>query len=382
VPQLITILPVSGGVGETINITGTGFSSVAANNVVKFNNVTATVNSVSFSLGLMMLSTTVPAGATTGQLTIQVNGGTVINSGDFQVLSGTWTSKAIFPGSTRMGAVGFSIGNKGYIGTGRDASNVPVKEFWEFDPATNTWSQKANFAGTARWNAVGFGIGSKGYIGTGDDGTATGSNIRNDFWEYDPATNVWTERANFGGSARMNATGFAIGTKGYIGTGITSLTLFTRVNDFWEYDPGANAWTQRANVGPTGRGSAKGFAIGTKGYIVGGEQSLERQDTWEYNPTNNTWTQRASHPTTVGNSSIRSSSAVGFAIGAKGYICTGDTGRTCIEYDPSTNQWKQVASLVGDGRNSAVGFSIGSKGYLGLGGFTSVRFNSFHEFTP
>ena len=33
--------------------------------------------------------------------------------------------------------------------------------------AADTWTQKADFGGTARDSAVGFSIGSKGYIGTG-----------------------------------------------------------------------------------------------------------------------------------------------------------------------------------------------------------------------
>src|SRR5687768_11906654 len=76
-----------------------------------------------------------------------------------------------------------------------------------------TWTQMANFGGTARWRAVGFSIGTKGYIGTGNDGVD-----KNDFWEWDQATNVWTQKANFTGTARSGAVGFSIGTKGYIGT--------------------------------------------------------------------------------------------------------------------------------------------------------------------
>ena len=44
------------------------------------------------------------------------------------------------------------------------------KDFWEYDPAANIWTQKADFGGTEREYAVGFSIGSKGYIGTGYDG--------------------------------------------------------------------------------------------------------------------------------------------------------------------------------------------------------------------
>ena len=74
--------------------------------------------------------------------------------------------------------MGFSIGNKGYIGTG----NFFTKDFWEWDQATNTWTQKADFGGFPRELAVGFSIGNKGYIGTGWDG----SSLKQDFWEYDP----------------------------------------------------------------------------------------------------------------------------------------------------------------------------------------------------
>ena len=43
--------------------------------------------------------------------------------------------------------------------------------------------------------------------------------VTNDFWEYDPSTNTWTQKADFGGTARNWAVGFSIGNKGYIGTG-------------------------------------------------------------------------------------------------------------------------------------------------------------------
>lgn len=79
---------------------------------------------------------------------------------------GTWTEKAIFSGGGRRGAVGFSIGNKGYIGTGY--SGVSYKtDFWEYDPILDSWTQKADFGGGARYHATGFSIGNMGYIGTG-----------------------------------------------------------------------------------------------------------------------------------------------------------------------------------------------------------------------
>jgi hypothetical protein len=77
--------------------------------------------------------------------------------------------------------------------------------------ATNAqvWTQKVNFAGTAAWGAVSFSIGNKGYMGTGE--TSTG--YSQEFWEYDPFIDTWTQKANFGGGWRGRAVAFAIGNK-------------------------------------------------------------------------------------------------------------------------------------------------------------------------
>ena len=69
--------------------------------------------------------------------------------------------------------------------------------------------QKADFGGGKRYAATGFTIGSKGYIGTGSDG----SKNRKDFWEYDPVANTWTQKVNLGGDARYAAVGFSVGER-------------------------------------------------------------------------------------------------------------------------------------------------------------------------
>src|SRR5438132_1247465 len=130
--------------------------------------------------------------------------------------------------------------------------------------AQNTWMQKADFGGGTRIGAIGFSIDNKGYIGTGLDGDYPYYNYLNDFWEYNTVTDVWTQKGDFGGTERLNAVGFSIGSNGYIGTGIKENTLY---KDFWEYDPSTNGWTQKANFGGTARFLATGFSIGNKGYI-------------------------------------------------------------------------------------------------------------------
>lgn len=298
---------------------------------------------------------------------------------------GTWIQKANFSGTARCGAVGFSIGNKGYIGTGRRlTSPYYVNDFWEWNQATNVWTQKANFPGGTRQYATGFSIGTKGYIGTGVNGY--GSDFWNDFWEWDQNSNTWTQKADFPGLPRQKATGFSIGNKGFIGTGENNLYTF---QDFWEWDQNTDTWIQRSNFGPGERSSAVGFSIGSKGYIATGyNYSASQQDLWEWDAFVNTWTQKANFPGTP------RQGAIGFSIGAKAYVgsgtdITGNGGgprQDFWEWDQSSNNWVQKDSVPGGLREVAVGFSIGSKGYVGTGGFiinfSPTYLKDFWEFDP
>jgi hypothetical protein len=299
---------------------------------------------------------------------------------------GCWTAKTAFGGTARRGAVGFSIGSKGYIGTGKDAT-VYYKDFWEYDSVANTWTQKADFGllvAAARSDAAGFSIGTKGYIGTGI--TATG--FTDDFWEYDPAGNTWNQMTTFGGTKRGSAVGFSIGTKGYIGTGEDGAGY---TKDFYEYDPATGVggtWTKKADFGGTARKDAVGILIGTKGYIGTGLDSTGyKKDFWEYTPAAGaalgTWTQKADF------GGVARSSAVGFGSScSNGYIGTG--GTTCDfykdfwEYDPTANTWTQRTDFGGTERDSAVGFMIGGMGYVGTGydGLTSSYFKDFWQYEP
>ncbi len=295
---------------------------------------------------------------------------------------GSWTQKTDFPGISRSGAVGFSIGSKGYIGTGYDGSSFPgtdMKDFWEYDPGTNTWSQKADFGGTERNDAVGFSIGSKGYIGTGY--ITSLSSPTKDFWEYDPNANTWIRKADFNGTERCSAVGFSIGTKGYIGTGASTTNY---LKDFWAYDQNTNTWTRKADFGGTERYYAAGFAVGSKGYIgTGGMSYNGTNDFWEYDPGADSWVRKSDFE---GTARVR---AVGISIGSQGYIGTGFDGafadtKDFWAYDPIANSWDQKTDFGGSERDEPVGFSIGTKGYIGTG-MNSSTFNyykDFWEYTP
>ena len=186
----------------------------------------------------------------------------------------TIVQKASVPDTTRSMSVSFVIQYKAYMGLGIHGGN----SFWCWEQATNSWTQVANFGGAPRTNAVAFAIGYKGYVATGD---ASGVN-KKDMWEYDQATNTWTQKTDFPGSARYGATAFAMAGSGFVGTGWDG----NWKKDIWRYDQVSDSWTQMPDMPPAiGRMYASGFAIGTKGYIgVGYSNYNYVKDFWEFAP--------------------------------------------------------------------------------------------------
>jgi N-acetylneuraminic acid mutarotase len=231
----------------------------------------------------------------------------------------TWTKMSNFPGGVRAGAIAFSIGKKGYVGGGGDDQSW-VQDFWEYNTGNDTWTQKANLGGGPRGGGVGFSIGAKGYIVTGGNGASL-----QDFWEWNQATNVWTQRSNFPGAVRGHAAAFSIGNKGYVigGHGDNSLP------DVWEWNQATDTWTRKSDFGGGGRSGLVAFAIGGKGYAGTGTGTASGincyQDFWEWDPITDKWTQIISF------GGLPRAAAVGFAVGNRAYIGMG------TQYGPYAN---------------------------------------------
>jgi sugar lactone lactonase YvrE len=84
-PQLTiaSLSSASGEVGASVTITGTGFSATASENIVMFNGITAIISTATAT----ELNVVVPEGATTGKVTVTVNGETATSETDFTVIS-------------------------------------------------------------------------------------------------------------------------------------------------------------------------------------------------------------------------------------------------------------------------------------------------------
>ena len=245
---------------------------------------------------------------------------------EWNQVTNVWTQKADFGGTARYYAAGFVIGSKAYIGTGADGTNVE-QDFWEWDQATNVWTQRADFGGGPRMRARGVSIGNKGYFTVGTNPNVY-ANMIMDLWEYDPNLNppmgTWTQKASFPGAPRNYPAVFSICGKMYLGTGTNgSPNNATSMNDFWEWDPATNIWTQKANFPGIASNQTVGFGIGAKGYMGVGRSAYDGTyltQFYEYNPSTDTWTTMADF------AGVPRAYSMGFSICNKGYVGTGLVG--------------------------------------------------------
>ncbi|MEP6795190.1 MAG: hypothetical protein ABJB16_12745 [Saprospiraceae bacterium] len=272
---------------------------------------------------------------------------------------------ANFGGVARYGAVAFSIGTKGYVGTGSTAVNGYKKDFWEYEPATNTWTQKADFGGTPRYNAVGFVLNNKGYIATGFSG-----NPEYDLWFYDPTGNNWVNTSTLPGfTGRMNAVAFTISGVAYIGLGFNPVTDVW-YQDMYRYDPNTNAWLTQTNY-PVKCHSMIALSSPTGvGYVGIGIIKAFPFNYWDntfykFTPTGGgIWTAMTTFPGGA------RQDGTGFTIGFNGYVTSGEGSNyfnDVWKYDYIGNTWTQMQDLGATARSRAVSFVVNGEAFIGTG---------------
>jgi N-acetylneuraminic acid mutarotase len=239
---------------------------------------------------------------------IYVCGGKDVNAGtiyqdvwEYDVTANTWTKKANFGGGFRSGMVAFTIGTKAYAGMGFNAG-VYYNDLWEYDALLDTWTRKADLPDIGREEGAGFSIGNKGYVGNGQAFVSGGNNSFNvafaEFYEYDPATDVWTQKANFIGGMRAFTVGCGIGNKGYMGFGGDSGQTASG-DDLYEYDPATDTWTAKSSLTGVFIADPAMVSIGTDLYVLGGIDlaTFNVSNTCsKYNSLTDTWTAEAFFP--------------------------------------------------------------------------------------
>jgi N-acetylneuraminic acid mutarotase len=213
------------------------------------------------------------------------DGGTGLNDMyAYDAVINTWKKKADLP-SRLYRATGIATSSKGYVFCGSNTSAPYCKEVWEYDPTLDKWTRKTDFPGNERVGAAGFCINNKIYVGLGRK-----EEFLKDWWEYDPATDTWKKLKDFPGLGRPYANTMVLGNKPHLGLGAF---YSPEGRDWWEYNVSGDTWVQKADFpGDISTSYSSYFTLANKGYIAGGQYNK----CWEYDVATNKWTQKTSHP--------------------------------------------------------------------------------------
>jgi IPT/TIG domain len=371
-PEIIDFLPKTGAPGIPVQIWGHHFGDSAGNLQVAFNGTPAAIYTIDDSVMYVY----VPAAVTTGKISITRAGLTGVSDSLFTVLNGGhWVQKSGIPGTDsakgRFVGIGFSVGNKGYMGLGV-GTGAYYSDLFQYDPATDTWTQEAS-APLALAGAICMVINNIAYVGLGQTQIGYNSNA---LLAYDPATNSWTRKADYPGSTTVLNLGVAIGGVGLVGLGVDKYGITNP--GIYIYDPSSDTWTQKANYGGTPLPSWPiGFSLDNMTALIEGTDSYGDgafiNVLFQYDPASDTWTQAQSRP---GSMMVQPSVMV---INGNGYILGG--GEENWMYQSSTGSWTQIPFFTE--RVGGASFVIGNTGYFGNGaGISQTALTDLWQFTP
>ncbi|HET6255073.1 MAG TPA: kelch repeat-containing protein [Puia sp.] len=366
-PEIISFMQHTDTTGATVVIVGKNFSKYPSNNKVTFN----TADTPAFYSANDTLLVRVPASATTGLIKVTVYSQSAISTDTFYVGTGRWRKMADFPGGARLGAIGFSIGNKGYISLGVGETQS-YNDLWEYDMTSDSWTRKADFPGLPLNDAACFIIQGQAYVGCGQSNVYPYTSPA--FYVYNPQTDTWTQKAdiNFGGAIpNLRSLSLVVGGKGY-------LVSNPGWNKIIEYDPALDQWTEKGDFPGGGRLYAAGFTIGDKGYLVGGgagNAGNPQGDCWVYDTAADQWTSKAAPPPLYDD--------VGFAINGKGYVGNDFFfQRLFLEYDPAADRWNYKAPFPGLASGDAVSFVINDTAFVAVGKTSNSVVGEVWRFVP
>ena len=236
---------------------------------------------------------------------------------EYEPATDAWIRKADFPGAARVKAIAGVIGNKAYVGLGSVAAydGNQFSDLWEYDNTTDTWKQMASFPGVAKNDLFCAAVDSCLYTTEGFSGTR----FTPFTYKYSPKTNSWTQLKDCPVS-RSSTAGFSIGQNIYVGSGYFT----TNYKDFYCYHTLTNNWERMADL-PDARILSKGITLNGKGYVMLGRYwngSLDGgkllKDVVEYDPTTNTWSRCGDFPGGA------RQNVVSFTIQGKGYVVGGE----------------------------------------------------------
>ena len=278
----------------------------------------------------------------------------------FQVQAQDWVQVTSLPNAFNEThhSFAFSFDDMGYIVAGNSDSGMR-DDFYQYDPVNDSWTELTPFPGAARGFAIGDTWDGKAYFGFGYDGTS----LLNDLWVFDPSNMSWTELASCPCAERTHPAMIAHNGKVFVGLGGGG--SLGNLKDWWEYDIASNTWSQKDDLPSLGRHHPYQFGIGDYVYTGFGHGDGIFNDWFRYDIAVETWTQVATLPAEGRVAGTQ------FSYDGLGYVLSGDgddhgsmnTGEFWA-YDPLTDTWDELPSHPEGSRWAPASFIINGEVYI------------------
>ena len=289
----------------------------------------------------------------------------------FDTSAQVFTQKADLP-EPRYRAFSFAADGKLFTGCGRDESDVMNNAFWHYDPATDQWTQKADYPTAPARGGIAMVIDGIPYARSGWNGTATFT----DWNRYDVIVDSWTLMNEPTGDPGAYAGVFSLSGLGYAACGSGAVAEH---NELWSYDPVADTWAQKADFPGDPRDFPFADTAGGFAFVGLGDFFLAPPfytDMYKYDPIADSWTAIA--PIPVSSSGAVAEGGCAFHASYNGKIILMNILEiqsseladfaTVYVYDPINDSWtlyENTNPLVI--RETPVIGQVGSKVYFGAG---------------
>ena len=358
--------PSEARVGEQIQIIGTGFSNLKrdSGDVIRIYFEGAEITG--YFINDTSIYVTIPPGVQPGPVCVMHEGVKVCSPVPFTVIAGNGEPNSYMrlldhPGNPIAAAASVQAGKNIYVGH---------INWWKYDIQKNTWSSAPSSPDRVA-RATSFTINGKGYLFGGM--TAAGP-LSNRLQVFDETTNSWSFAAQMPGNGRADAAAFVINNKAYIASGTDNVNSPGSNNigkELWEYDPATNGWTKKADLLYPLEWGMFAIRIGNYAFLP------SSSGIQEYNPSTNTWrpiNSNGSWPM-FGYTITDKDFELAYVVGGKYGSGPGATGnpnvyRIAVNYDRSQLLWEIYKGLPANGyTTNAFGIAhvYNNELYYGLG---------------